>query len=294
MIGHQEFVNQWGGLIDIDDADDRVETAARICEHILTNGSEDQIAIRGRTTFVPRLRPSSKPDQSFPHQTHARCDLRRDRGSGSPRPHRRHLSCRTRGTPYRTVVPKRDPTEKPLGGTTCTMTGITQPSTRSERSSSLGAQVTTASVDITDVDQVERWLSNHHPRWRSTGPWNRPRRRVCRRPTSGEHDRSRFHQGTGSQNRRYSRAAQHFPRARSGILCHVRVRRVGHRLARSRQLCRRERISRRLRALPTGPGAAGSHYRLGPMVGRNGRRAQAGKDLRCSEESSSSRPQRAP
>ncbi|MGO9505790.1 MAG: type I polyketide synthase [Mycobacterium sp.] len=55
VVGHQEFAEHWGGLIDIDAADNRVETAARICKHILDDEFEDQIAIRGHTTFVPRL-----------------------------------------------------------------------------------------------------------------------------------------------------------------------------------------------------------------------------------------------
>ena len=53
VIGHQEFAEYWGGLIDIDDADDRTETAVRICRHILGGTAEDQLAIRG-------TRPSSR------------------------------------------------------------------------------------------------------------------------------------------------------------------------------------------------------------------------------------------
>ena len=33
VVGHQEFVNRWGGLIDIDDADDHAETAAHLRAH---------------------------------------------------------------------------------------------------------------------------------------------------------------------------------------------------------------------------------------------------------------------
>ena len=47
-------------------ADDRAQTAARICEHLLDDGPEDQIAIRGRTTFVPRLRPCDGLTKPFP------------------------------------------------------------------------------------------------------------------------------------------------------------------------------------------------------------------------------------
>ena len=57
VIGHQEFADHWGGLIDIDDADDRAETAARICEHILADEPEDQIAIRGRRDIRPAPSP---------------------------------------------------------------------------------------------------------------------------------------------------------------------------------------------------------------------------------------------
>ena len=66
VIGHQEFAEHWGGLIDVDGADDRAETAARICDHVLGDDPEDQIAIRGRTTFVPRLRPCTSLTKPFP------------------------------------------------------------------------------------------------------------------------------------------------------------------------------------------------------------------------------------
>ena len=66
VIGHQEVSEYWGGLIDIDGADERAGTAARICEHLLNDGPEDQIAIRGDTTFVPRLRPCSGLTRPFP------------------------------------------------------------------------------------------------------------------------------------------------------------------------------------------------------------------------------------
>ena len=69
VIGHQELSEHWGGLIDIDletgTAPDIAETAARLCEH-LGDGTEDQVAIRGRTTYVPRLRPCSGLTTPFP------------------------------------------------------------------------------------------------------------------------------------------------------------------------------------------------------------------------------------
>ena len=53
------------------------------------------------------------------------------------------------------------------------------------------------------------------------------------------------------------------------------------RLPRAGQLRRRERVPRRVRVLPTRPGVAGAHHRVGPVVGRDGRRTQAGADLRA-------------
>ena len=55
VIGHQEFAEHWGGLIDIDNSDDRSQTATRICDHVLDVESEDQIAVRGDATLVPRV-----------------------------------------------------------------------------------------------------------------------------------------------------------------------------------------------------------------------------------------------
>lgn len=66
VIGHQEFAGQWGGLIDIDDAEDHTRTAAHICEHILTDDAEDQMALRGDTTYVARLRLCANLTKPFP------------------------------------------------------------------------------------------------------------------------------------------------------------------------------------------------------------------------------------
>ncbi len=66
VVGHQEFRDHWGGLIDIDDAPDRAQTVAGICNYLLGDGTEDQVAIRGATTFVPRLRVCSGLTRPFP------------------------------------------------------------------------------------------------------------------------------------------------------------------------------------------------------------------------------------
>ena len=92
------------------------QTAARICEHLLDGGSEDQIAIRGDATFVPRLRPCTGLTQTVPHQAHRRRDLRRHRRSRSARPRRGDLPRRTRRAAHHAAGPQRRPTAEPLVG----------------------------------------------------------------------------------------------------------------------------------------------------------------------------------
>ena len=160
VIGHQEFSEHWGGLIDIDDGDDHAETAARICEHLFDDGPEDQIAIRGRTTFVPRLRPCTALTRPFPTKLTPDATYVVTGGAGA-------LGCvvatylAERGARHialmsRSVIPPRSrwlalTEDDPHFATVTTIRAI-------ER---LGVQITTASVDIADGDQVRAWLSNH-------------------------------------------------------------------------------------------------------------------------------------
>ena len=160
VIGHQEFSEHWGGLIDIDDADDRAQTAARICEHLLEDGSEDQIAIRGRTTFVPRMRLCNALTRPFPTKLTPDATYVVTGGTGAlgrvvakylAERGARHITLLSRST-----VPPRNrwlllTEDDPHFATVTTMRAI-------ER---LGVQITAASVDVTDVDQVTAWLSDH-------------------------------------------------------------------------------------------------------------------------------------
>lgn len=160
VIGHQEFVDRWGGLIDIDSADGVPETAARICAHILGDGSEDQIAIRGQQTLVPRLRPSTSLTRAFPTKLVADATYVVTGGTGAlgktvatylAERGARHITLLNR-----TPVPGRDQWPAMTDGdphftTVQTIRAI-------ER---LGARVRTASVDITDVEQVTAWLTDH-------------------------------------------------------------------------------------------------------------------------------------
>lgn len=160
VIGHQEVANQWGALIDIDDADDAAETAVRVCEHILANDPEDQIAIRGHTTYVPRLSPISTLTKAFPTKLTAHATYVVTGGGGAlgrivalflAERGARHIALLSR-----TEIPPRDHwsqmgPDDPRYATIDAIRKIEQ----------LGAQVTTASVDITDAHQVKTWLSHH-------------------------------------------------------------------------------------------------------------------------------------
>lgn len=161
VIGHQEFVNQWGALIDIDDADDPHQTAARVCEQLLANGKEDQIALRGEGTFVPRLRPSSNLTRPFPTKLTPDATYVVTGGAGAlGRAVATYLA--ERGARHiallsRTAIPPRnvwaqlrhdDPRHAVID--------------MIRRVEQFGAQVHTASVDITDEARVETWLRDHY------------------------------------------------------------------------------------------------------------------------------------
>ena len=164
VIGHQEFSEHWGGLIDIDldtdSAPDRAQTAARICEHLLDGGPEDQIAIRGRTTFVPRLRLCNGLTRPFPTKLTPDATYVVTGGPGAlgrivatylAERGARHITLLSRS-----IIPPRNrwlalTDDDPHLATVTTIRAI-------ER---IGVQITTASVDVADGDQVRAWLSNH-------------------------------------------------------------------------------------------------------------------------------------
>jgi acyl transferase domain-containing protein/NAD(P)-dependent dehydrogenase (short-subunit alcohol dehydrogenase family)/acyl carrier protein len=160
VIGHQEFVENWGGLIDIDGAADRGQTAAQICDHLLNNDSEDQIALRGATRFVPRLRPCTELAAPFPIKLSPDATYLVTGGMGAlGRVVARYLA--ERGARHitlvsRTALPPREHWAAALES---------DPHFAAVRAiedlERLGAEIATASVDITDADQVRSWRAEH-------------------------------------------------------------------------------------------------------------------------------------
>lgn len=160
VIGHQELAEYWGGLVDIDIADNPQETVARICRHVLDDESEDQIAIRGSTTFVPRLRPCASLTSPFPTKLTPDATYVVTGGAGAlGRVAATYLA--ERGARHvillgRRALPGRDqwPTlgvDDPHRATVDTIRAIEK----------LGATVVARSVDITDAEQVQTWLRDH-------------------------------------------------------------------------------------------------------------------------------------
>ena len=164
VVGHHEFAEQWGGLVDVDLASDpaldHAETAARICERILDDGGEDQVAIRGEQAFVPRLRPSTSLTKAFPTKlapdatyvvTGGAGVLGRTVATYLAQHGARHIALLSRS-----AIPPRDRwaqlhEDDSHFATVEVIRAI-------ER---LGAQVLTASVDVTDAGQMTAWVSDH-------------------------------------------------------------------------------------------------------------------------------------
>lgn len=160
VVGHQEFPEHWGGLIDVDASDDLGETAARIGEYLVGGSPEDQIAIRGADTFVPRLRPCAQLTKPFPTKLTPDATYVVTGGAGAlGRLVAAYLA--ERGARHitllgRSVIPPRSrwpaiTEDDPIFATVSAIKAI-------ER---LGAQISTASVDVSDGAQVAAWLRDH-------------------------------------------------------------------------------------------------------------------------------------
>lgn len=160
VVGHQEFVDRWGGLIDIGADDDRIDLASRICEHILTGSPEDQIALRGTRKFVPRLRPAAHLTPAFPTKLTPDATYVVTGGAGAlgriVAAYLAERGARQIVLLSRSEIPSRDQWSLlPKGHRHYETVAAIR---RIER---LGARVSTASVDITDPAQVDGWLQDH-------------------------------------------------------------------------------------------------------------------------------------
>ncbi|MEK8069608.1 type I polyketide synthase [Rhodococcoides navarretei] len=160
VIGHQELTDKWGGLIDIDDADDPAQTAERLCRHILTEGAEDQVAFRGTETFVPRLFPMDGLTKAFPTKLTPDATYVVTGGLGAlGQVVARYLAKRGARDIVlfsRTELPPRSrwsemSVDDAQYSVVDAIRGIEK----------LGAHITTARVDITDLEQVQRWARDH-------------------------------------------------------------------------------------------------------------------------------------
>ena len=159
VIGHQEFGDRWGGLVDVDPDADPTATARRLHDHLVGDG-EDQVALRGDRTLVPRLRPCATLTRPFPTKLAPDGTYVVTGGAGAlGRTVATFLA--ERGARHvvllgRTAVPPRD--QWAALGDDHPQAAVVDAIRAVER---LGARVSTASVDVTDVEQLRCWLDRH-------------------------------------------------------------------------------------------------------------------------------------
>lgn len=160
VIGHQEFVENWGGLIDIDDADERAPTARRICDHLLGSDSEDQIALRGDTTLVPRLRPCANLASPFPTKLSPDATYVVTGGMGAlGRVVATYLA--ERGARHITLVSRSALPPREHWAAVAERDAHFAAVRTIEAIERTGTQIASVGVDITDADQVHAWRTEH-------------------------------------------------------------------------------------------------------------------------------------
>ncbi len=160
VIGHQEFAGNWGGLIDVDDADDRARTAERICRHVLDDDTEDQIAFRGDAALVPRLRPCTGLTKPFPTKLAVNATYVVTGGAGAlGRTVAGYLA--DRGARHITLLGRRAMPPRAQWSNLDREHPQFRTVEAIQRIERLGAEVTCASVDVTDAAAVRSWLADH-------------------------------------------------------------------------------------------------------------------------------------
>lgn len=160
VIGHQEFPEMWGGLVDIGDADDPDLVAGRLCAHLLDEEAEDQIALRGDRTLAPRLLPCPDLTKPFPTKLNATATYVVTGGTGAlGRSVALHLA--ERGARHITLLSRRELPARARWShldLSDAQHATVETIRRIER---LGAHVRCVAVDITDAEHIERWRDEH-------------------------------------------------------------------------------------------------------------------------------------
>ncbi len=160
VIGHQEFPELWGGLVDIDDTDDVELTADRLCRHLLDTDAEDQVALRGDVTLAPRLRPCAALTKPFPTKLSANATYVVTGGTGAlGRSVALYLA--ERGARHITLLSRREIPARALWPQLAQDDPLFATIETIRRIERLGAQVRCAAVDITDAEHVERWRDEY-------------------------------------------------------------------------------------------------------------------------------------
>jgi acyl transferase domain-containing protein/acyl carrier protein len=159
VIGHQEFTDRWGGLIDIDDGPVQ-QQAAMLADEIIHPDGEDQVAFRGGQRYVARLARSTRLGAPLPPP------IRRDGsylvtgGLGSlGLVAARFLA--QRGANHLILMTRRELPER------CAWYEL--PPDHPQRSlvnqllelERLGATIHLAAVDVASEEQLSRWLADH-------------------------------------------------------------------------------------------------------------------------------------
>ncbi|BBX19477.1 polyketide synthase [Mycolicibacterium duvalii] len=161
VLGHQELAEYWGGLVDIDADAEYAATAGCLADHLHDTDGEDQIAVRGDTVYVPRLRPCATLTKPFPTKLAADASYVVTGGAGAlgrvVLTYLAERGARNIVLLGRSVLPLRDQWPAVTAGDrhAATVTAIRA----AER---LGAHVTTAAVDVADADAVRSWRDEHY------------------------------------------------------------------------------------------------------------------------------------
>ncbi|GAB3432930.1 type I polyketide synthase [Flindersiella endophytica] len=163
VIGHQEFVNLWGGLCDLDPEGSENEQARLLVDELTAGEAEDQVAFRGARRYVARLVQSGGLTPPFPARMRNSGSYLVTGGLGAlGLLVARFLvdrGARDLVLMGRTPVPARETWDELAGDDP--KRGLVDKLRELE---SMGARIHFAAVDVTSSEQLEKWLSTHQER----------------------------------------------------------------------------------------------------------------------------------